>query len=294
MKPKFLFLALAGLGAALLSGEIFFSMRGISSLGRAAREGPVGNPSDFFENDSAFGYRLRPNLRELPGRLRVAGQIIYEVTYSTGRFGWRATPQVPGAAGEVLFFGGASVFGIGLNDADTLPARFDAEMKGATNSHNYGVPGWGAKETLRLLELQREKKEIQFGRVTKAFYLLAPEPALPGTQPALENFCRYSALCEWFVGPLRAKVTDPEEAATALFRIQESLKARYGTRLTVIAWEPGDSPAQKAVAALGIDLVPITNALPGDFSGFQIPEEGYPNPQATRLLGTYMAERLKR
>lgn len=202
------FLTFAGVVAALLGGEVFFTQRetaadeavrklnGIPPEENWVVEGRLqdppatrfcylghrSDPNAYFETDSELGYRFHPNLRARPGKLRVGGREIFNATTSTGRFGWREVPQDPRGRGDVLFFGDSFVYGSGLSDEETLPARFSLAMKGAAVAHNFGVPGWGAQQTLRLLELGREKPELVLGRPTKAFFLMTHEqlPRLAG------------------------------------------------------------------------------------------------------------------
>lgn len=360
MKARLAFLSIMGVVSAFFAGELFLSMREnaadaeVRALNgippeetwfiqgsfsnppaqRSVYQGPIGNPAAFLDPDAELSYRLKANLRALPGRLRVNGKSIYDVSYSTGRFGWRATPQAPNnRGGDVLFFGDSYVFGHGLNDAETIPARFAEFMKGAAYAHNFGVPGWGAQHTLRLLETNGEKSELMQRRPTRAFYILikehlarlAGERAESAGAPRYEvrdgkvsfaghfpdsgafgKLCGYSAICDWLRTQQRQKkILSGETSANSadlvavLARIAEILHERYGIRLTVISWNPGDpslEEVEKRLGAAGIDVVPAKNALPG-FGGtsaeWAFPFDGHPNRAAAEKLAQYLADRLR-
>lgn len=350
-----------GAVAAVLAGELFFAicenaadaeMRALNHIPageswlftgsfvnpvsvRLAYRGPQAAPADFFQPDPELGYRLRANLRAVPAALRLAGKEIYGVTYSTQRFGWRVVPQGAANAPDVLFFGDSYVFGDGLADDQTLPSRFGAYMKGAATVHNFGVPGWGAQQSLRLLELHGEKAELEQGRPRKAFYLLIKDHlarlvdrravtsgspryvyregkvVFDGNFPspgAFARACDWSSLCHWLEMRWRERRdagdevgASPDHLAATLARMQELLHERYGIRLTVISWNPGDpllDAVEHALAARNVDVVAVRDAIPGfpaDPSvAYSFPYDGHPNAMAADQLARYLAERLGR
>lgn len=352
MKARLAFLFVAGLLAVLITGELYVSMRenaadeAVRKLNgipegeawlltgtfsdeppsRSAYQGPLSNPRLFLEPDAELGYRLRANLRELPGRLRRGGATIYDVTYSTGRFGWRRTPQVPNAGADVLFLGGSSTFGQGVADTETLPARFSAEMKGQVLAHNFGVPGWGAQQSLRLLELSGEKAELMQRRVTKVFFFVNKEhvTGLVGesgesagapryevrngaatfaghlSDSAFARACAYSSLCAYARAPVAESRATPAELAAVIARMAELVKERYHVGLTALVWNPGDpvmDQLEKELAGRGVDVVPARSAIPDlaeKSSNYVMRGDGHPNARAFALLGTYLAQRLER
>lgn len=297
---------------------------------RRCRLGPTANPREFFQADPDLGYRLRPNLRRMASRLRIGGREIYAATISTGRFGWRQTPQDESGRGDVLFFGGTYVFGEELDDGETLPARFSDAMKGIARAHNFGVPGWGPQQALRLLELGGEKPELEFGRPTKAFFVLtiAQLDALAGhtaesagspryevrdgraqyagnnpDENRLSRLCGYSALCSSLRNSGERKIVEPlpasaPEAAAVFAAMQDILKQRYGIRLTVVSWNPG-LPAldavEKELVSRGIDVVQVKNALQGAGGppDWVEPYSDLPTARATATLAQYLADRLR-
>lgn len=295
-----------GVALALLVCELFFSVlengrvaetRKLNGIGeeedwlitgqvlappseRACYQGPVGNPRRFLEPHPELGYRLRPGLRALPGRLRRGGASLYDVTYSTYDTGWRAGLSTGAGVGVALFLGDSYTFGHGLKDEETLPSRFAAH--GGPNPVNLGVPGWGAQQALRALELGLEKKAVQMAgpKLKVAYFLLTKEmlPRLAGLRlesegspfykfgegppkfagvypkrggPLALRLCSLSALCEAARAWLRISAMDryelpPEtsrQLAAVLSRIEDLLRDRYGYhRFRVISWNTGGDP----------------------------------------------------
>jgi hypothetical protein len=354
MRGRLAFLGVTGLLTIGLTAELYVSMRendadeavralnGIAEseewlftgtftdppAARFASQEPLANPRLFFEPDPQLGYHLISNLRTQPARLLRNGSSVFNVTYSTDRFGWRATPQTADASADVLFFGGSATFGQGVADADTLAARFSAAMGGKIFAHNFGVPGWGAPQTLRLLELGGEKPEVMQRRVTKAFFFLGPDqlkikagsgPGEPGApryemrngapvadgqnpDPLFFRLCGYSSLCElgrrnW--RPRPEQRLSPATLAAIVARIGEIVRDRYHAGLSVIIWDSDDPvmvQAERELKAHHLDTVSASTAIL-DFSTkakYEIPNDLDPNSLAYAALGTYLAQRLGR
>lgn len=114
-----------------------------------------GTPlSTIQKPDQALGRRLLPNLdRVLSERLGVEGNVLFTMTVSTDANGHRITPVTnPDARDKfILFFSDSFIFGAGVNDDETLPARVGA-LAPAYMPYNYGVPGYGPQQML--IELQ--------------------------------------------------------------------------------------------------------------------------------------------
>lgn len=293
-----------GVLLALLVCELFFSALENSRLAEAKRlngigqeewliagnvlappaerncyQGPVGNPTRFLEPHPELGYRLRPGLRALPGRMRRGGATVYDVTYSTHDTGWRASDGAGSSGGVALFLGDSYTFGHGLKDEETLPSRF--ARHGGAAPLNLGVPGWGAHQALRALELGLEEKAVLFtgDKVKAAYFLLTKEmlprmaglrlesggspvykfgegpPKFAGTHPRRggggARLCAWSALCEaaraWFRIAAMDKYELPPEAtkqlAALLSRAEDLLRERYGYhRFRVVSWNVGGDP----------------------------------------------------
>jgi len=353
VKRTFWFSVALGIFLTLLTGEVFFSVlengreaetRALNRIPegeswfftgsvftppaeRAAYRGPVGNPRDFLQEDNELGYRLRPYLRALPGLMKRGGEAVYEVTYSTNQFGWRVNPITAGAAGVTLFFGDSYVFGHGLKDGESLPARF-SQYSGKA-ALNFGVPGWGAQQALRLLELDQERPALQGDKITGAYFLLIKEhlPRVAGLRlesggtprykfgegpPKFDGHfsrsggvgqaCSWSALCEAARGYFRIASMESyslpantsRELASVLSRIEDLLQNRhFHGKLKVLSWNVGDPVMDQLEGDLkerGLEVIPVRSLLPG-FPGpeYAYPGDGHPTAKAMDELAKALA-----
>jgi hypothetical protein len=271
---------------------------------RVVEQGPLATPKVFLIPDTALGYRLKPNLRDVTVRSRLGGKTEFEAKVSTGRFGWRMTPQVRDASDDVLFLG--DVFGETVNDSETLPSRFSAAFGGKALAHNFGVPGWSAADVLNFLEQGGEKAQLEQKHVTKVIYFLgAGRTSVPANKSS--SFCSFSSLCSWLL--TRNFQIDDEEVFRrrgsdylnfeVFIKMRELIKKRYGVGLTLVDWNRRVSPASVA----GLDVVELAQAIPGlagNPRAYVVDVNKYadyasePNARALSELGTYLAQRLGR
>lgn len=137
-------------------------------------DGSYATGGQFFSVDPDLGYALVPDGRGY-SRLLVDDRIVWDVTYTTDRFGRRNTVShvKKAASGVAVFFGCSFLFGEGSEDHQTIPSQF---CKFATNLNaiNYGVPGWGTQHMLALLQSGKLPARIS-GPVLLGIYLYLPE-----------------------------------------------------------------------------------------------------------------------
>jgi hypothetical protein len=106
----------------------------------------------FLTDDPELGYHIVPSDRHVESVLKRAdGSVIYDVGYSVDGNGMRVTPG--GSPPAVWFFGDSFTFGEGVEDFATLPAAY-ARLSGR-QAVNFGVPGYGPHQVLRLIETGR-------------------------------------------------------------------------------------------------------------------------------------------
>lgn len=93
----------------------------------------------------------RKNIRVLRTRSK---KLIADVTYNMNDH-YRVVPKTPllnvVSDHSYFFYGGSYMFGMGLNDIDTLPAQFQA-LKANANVYNLGISGWGIHQLLYLIQ----------------------------------------------------------------------------------------------------------------------------------------------
>lgn len=137
-------------------------------------EGEYLESDAFYRHDNDLGTALRQN-RDVACHLKVDGQSVWDVRYSTDQYGRRTTIHPPGipARFTAVFFGCSFLFGEGANDDQTIPSQFSL-LRPEYRSVNYGVPGYGTQHMLALLESGRLSSAVS-EPVKLGIYLYLPE-----------------------------------------------------------------------------------------------------------------------
>ena len=118
-------------------------------------EGPAySNLYDIVEAHPILGYHAKPS-STLTNRLTRGGQVIYTADYSIDAYSQRITPISQDDVNRscaAVFLGCSMTFGLGVGDAETLPAQF-AESMPQFQPFNAGFPGYGLQHVwLRLTD----------------------------------------------------------------------------------------------------------------------------------------------
>ena len=87
----------------------------------------------------------------------LSGETIYDVKYSIGEDGFRITPGVENGHQRINFLGDSGMFGLGLNDNETLPYFINQRIRNISVK-NWGIPAYGAHQALAILESDRDTK----------------------------------------------------------------------------------------------------------------------------------------
>lgn len=97
------------------------------------------------------------------------GKTIYSRIYRTGFYGLRITPNINSSApSHLIMSGDSNMFGIGVSDEETLPARMGIKLKNHI-VHNLGLAGTGPNSVLYLLQNFDLSKVI--GKKTKGVFI---------------------------------------------------------------------------------------------------------------------------
>lgn len=341
---------LFGIFLAFITGEIFFSVLSNSRIAeikrlneikedegwwvagdlfmppgeRNAYRGPEADPTLLLRKNPDLGSSIRPNLRAVPALLKRGGQIIYEATYSTGRFGWRKNPVNPEASSTAIFLGNSMIFGYGLHEEESLPAAFS--RKSGMHALNFGVPGWGAAQVLRMLELEMEKKPLSPYRPKSVYLLVSPawlrepdagspvykfgegSPKFSGTHETESDglslrACAWSALCEaihhfWrppLSGTPEVSPEHSKQIAALISRIEDLLKQRYGPlRFVVLSWSAERDASMRLlegdIEERGVHLLKLRSFLPGfPENGYGFLYDGHPTRKAVEEIAEFLA-----
>ena len=111
--------------------------------------------------DPELGWAPRPGASIRHAAYTAPGKREWSVVYHIGADGLRVTPA-SGGAKLALFFGDSFTFGHGLDDADTIPSRFE-ESEPDFRAVNYGVNDYGTAACLiRLYKTVEPRADLVF------------------------------------------------------------------------------------------------------------------------------------
>ena len=105
--------------------------------------------------DPVLGYGPvppKPGTPPVRSRRILNGEVLYDVQYTAGVTGWRATPQHPDATRAVLFFGCSYTMGEGVNDDESYPYIVGQLLGSQYQVYNFGFSGYGPHQFMALLE----------------------------------------------------------------------------------------------------------------------------------------------
>lgn len=98
-------------------------------------------------------------------------KIIYNAVYTINNDGMRVTPSSNEKSDKcVMFFGCSFVFGIGLNDNETLPDLLGVKAQGKYKIYNFGFAGYGPHQMLYEVEKGFADNVIKGCNETTAIY----------------------------------------------------------------------------------------------------------------------------
>ncbi len=105
----------------------------------------------FFESDPELGYKISAGPKTYTSIRTINKKIIYDVSYTIDKNGFRLTPKSQSNRACIWFLGDSFTFGEGLKNEESLPWIWAEEKK--VNTRNFAVPGYGPHQILRFLEL---------------------------------------------------------------------------------------------------------------------------------------------
>lgn len=102
------------------------------------------NLGALAQRDDRLGFVPRASI-SLHDRAIEGNRVIYDADYAIDAEHRRKTPIIAEAECKALFFGCSFTFGLGVNDDETLPARFE-HYAPDFQAFNYGCPGYGPQQ----------------------------------------------------------------------------------------------------------------------------------------------------
>lgn len=282
----------------------------------------------YIEPDEVLGWRPLPSLRTRTAK-SLAGQIVYDVTYTFDEHRRRVVPRDPPASPRrfLLFFGCSHTFGEGLQDDETLPYYVSQGLPD-TRVYNYAFRGYGPQHMLARLETSDLRREIAEAEGAAVYVLPAwavdrviggsatmswveelpyyrlenGEPIRDGffqtTRPLYSRFTRAlgsSRMMQWagVAWPPRVRPADLELTCAVLAKAQRLLNAQLGPTPLVVALHPngGFHDFASCLAPLGIPILDYhTLFYDRPTTETRIPIDGHTNAHGNRLLAARLAK----
>ena len=321
-------LSLVGLGLAL----ILELLEGVTSTVDKLKPGgseETGSSTErgYIVEGGELGYAPTPRI-QVTAKKTMGKQLVYDAVYTISDQGVRVTKGDP--SGDTWLFMGCSLtFGVGVNDDETLPAYFSAELGYRANVVNLGFHGYGPQQMLRSLETDR-LRPLLHGLVKQVIYqgfwdhprraaghvswdLYGPSYALSreGVTYAGPFHGRFSGFTlkvlsksDFFRFVLdrtlyRADLSedDIELYARILERSAQLAREKFSTGFTVLYWDADNDPSRRVLARLQKTALPIllvSAVIPRvEWAGLEFPGDGHPKPQAYRRLAVALAARFR-
>lgn len=317
---------LAGSGLALSLGALEGVSAALDRVGSGGIKltGTYTQPGYFVEGGE-LGYAPAPGAR-VHARKTVGEHLVYDVTYTISPQGVRVTRGNPSGR-TWLFMGCSLMFGEGLNDDQTLPALFSAELGYRDMVVNFGFHGYGPHQMLRALETDRPRSVINglvAGVVYEGIWDHAWRAAGHDDWDLYGPSYALSTRGVTYVGPFHRSITgmvlkvlrrsdlfrfvadrtfnrsrlsdgDIERYARILERSAQLSREKYGAPLTVVYWDDDNAPSRRVLARLRqstLQLMLVSDVIPrSQWRQLTIKGDGHPNADANRRLAAALAAR---
>lgn len=279
--------------------------------------------------DADLGFALKPVASRTACIRRDGDQTLYDVVYTSRADGWRVTPDRGAAADTaILFFGCSYTYGEGLTDAETFPYRVGEQLGEHYQVFNLAVPGYGAHQTLAMLESGRLDALLAPYKHVRAFFLSLDDHVRRcggfapwdrhGPRYTLENdrvarrgnfqddvsafrrladaaFGKSQIYGRLVMNPSPAQRARLEDLHVAMLaRIRDLLREKYDASFAVMIWVQGKQfkePLRAAGLSL-LDLDPYFPDFAADPSRYAIPGDGHPNALANAVMAQAVEEYL--
>lgn len=144
------FLVVASVLLSFAAAEAFIGVLAQPPVNRDVAKSTV--PSNWTIDDDVVGYRPKPGTT-VTATATFGDETVFRRTYTIEPSGARRTPGSAKEGGPTyLFIGDSYVFGEGLEDEQTLAARFAAGLRTPARVVNLGVLGYSPAHLVRAIE----------------------------------------------------------------------------------------------------------------------------------------------
>lgn len=158
MRLRLASLVLASLLIGFCAAEGFFGILAAPPVNRDVVK--RSTPSHWTDSDAVLGYRPRPDTT-VDVTATFGDELVFKKTYRVEATGERRTPGSSAQGPTWLFMGDSYVFGEGLSDEETLPARFAAGLQSKAHVVNLGVLGYSPAHLVRAMETGTYDKYVK-------------------------------------------------------------------------------------------------------------------------------------
>ena len=272
--------------------------------------------------DHELGYALNPGARVSATR-KWSDSTLFHVTYTITDAGVRLTRG--NARGDTwLFMGCSFTFGEGVEDDETLPARFSEQLGWEANVVNLAASGYGPHQMLRMLETGRlggavrPVKHVIYQAIRSHVVRAAGRANWDLDGPSYKisgDSLRFDGPFHGSAGIRALKIVRrsdlgqilderyygmrPSDAEIELYaRIVEKAAAlsqkKLGAPFTILFWDNDHDKTNKRIVdrlvATGLPLIRATSFLTRrELDSLLIPHDGHPAPEAYRRLAAGLA-----
>ncbi|MEO8577443.1 MAG: hypothetical protein ABI556_12105 [Gemmatimonadales bacterium] len=280
------------------------------------------SPPSVTNYDHELGFALKPGARVLHTR-KWADSTLFSVTYTITDAGVRRTRG--NARGDTWLFVGCSfTFGEGVEDYETLPARFSEQLGWKANVVNLAVFGYGPHQMLRMLETgrlggaERPVKHVIYQaiphHVTRAvgrasWDLDGPSYRISGDSIRFAGPFHSSAgirairilrssdlghIVDWRYRSMAPSDADIELYARIVEKAAALSRKKLGAPFTILFWDEDGDRTNKRIfdrlVATGLPVIRTTSFLTRrELDSLQIPHDRHPTPEVYRRLAVGLA-----
>jgi hypothetical protein len=215
-----------------------------------------------------------------------------------------------------------------VNDDETLPAYFSAELGYQANVVNLAFHGYGPHQMLRSLELDLPRPLIHgvvrqvvyegiWSHARRAAGNVVWDPYGPSyvlsrdgvtyvgpfhnlltgfTLEVLDQSPLFELALDRTFHPVSVTDEDIERYARILERSAQLSRERYGAGFLVVFWDGKAEPSRRIMQRLrktNLEILPLSEVIPRrEWSGLIFPNDGHPKPEFHRRLAAALAARL--
>lgn len=309
-----------------------FLFEGISMIrGDGESLSVVTKSVDYFVPDDFLGYRI---MHEGPVKAKKVvtanSTVVYDVTYTLHN-GMRVCPNSADSSNSYAIFLGCSfVYGVGVNDNETLPYMFNHFSDNKYNVLNYAVGGYGTHQALATVEtkivndtsIANSHNSVAiyyflFDHVRRAagyslwdyngplYEIVSDSLVYTGPFHKSSSYIQQKLFWMWRKSYLYRNVFDPNRGGASDYDIRRALLMigkmdellRKRNLDFVVIFHKSNSPdgLEEYLKEKGIRFFRVEDVIQGfetKSAEYRIENDGHPNALFNKVLGEYLAKNI--